>query len=310
MIYATATPSRIVTGQDKTITYTIYQDGSATDIGTVTIGIVDANGDTVVAAGTAVTDNADGTYEHAITSPSEPNVYYVTLTESGGDAVTVPVEVSGALLFAEHHARAFAAKANGTGPLASATEYTDAMIADERNAISDLLEDWTNRSWVPRYCRKTFVGSGERSLWLSDGNPITSAGEHLHRPGSNNDVRTIISCTINGTAVTASNIQFDPTTGHLWRTDGVFTAGTSTNRYNIVLEYTYGTHPETDSARRIGLLLAVDRLVPSAISDRATSFTDELGTLRFETPGRFGNVSTLPEVNHWVKTHSLKTPII
>ena len=271
--------------------------------------MVDANGDTVVASGTAVTDNADGTYAHTLSAASEPNLYYVTLTESGGDSFTIPIEVAGDVLFSELDARQFGAKANGTAPLNSATEYTDAMLLKERNQISDLLEQWTSRSWVPRYARREIPGTGAKDLWLGDGEPRASDGRALYRPGSLTDVREIISVTINGTAVTASNVKFDSTNGHLFRTDGSFTRQTQTNPYNIVVEYTYGMDPWVDGARRIGLLLAVDRLVPSAISDRATSFTDELGTLRFETPGRFGNVSTLPEVNHWVKTHTRRIPL-
>lgn len=310
MIEVTATPDRIIVGQAKAVTFTTYSAGTATDLGTITIGIVDANGDTVVSSGTAVTDNGNGTYSYTITAPADVNVYYVTLTEAGGDAFTLPIEVVGAVLFTENDARTFGAKANGTAPLATAAEYSDAMLNRARDQITDELEAWTGRSWVPRYCRRVLAGRGTEELWLADGDPRTSAGEPLHRPGSITDVRKIIAVTVGGTAITAANVHIDKTTGRLWRTDGVFSSYTSSSPYNVVVEYVYGLDPWVDAARRIGLLLAVDRLVPSAISDRATSFTDELGTLRFETPGRFGNVSTLPEVNHWVKAHSMRVPIV
>ena len=309
MIRFTVTPERIVTNQAEDVVFTAYQDGTATDIGTVTLGIVDANGDTVVSSGTATTDGSDGTYTYSLAAQTEPTLLYVTLTESGGDTFTVPLEVAGEVLFTELDARQFGAKANGTAPLNSATEYTDRMLESERNQISDLLEQWTMRSWVPRYARIELSGTGASDLWLGDGGIRASTGRGMYRPGAMTDIRSIISCTVNGTAVTASNIKFDASNGHIFRTDGSFTRATKTNPKNVIVEYTYGLDPWTDGARRIGLLLAVDRLVPSAISDRATSFTDELGTLRFETPGRFGNVSTLPEVNHWVKTHTRRIPI-
>lgn len=303
------TPTRILINQAVTLTLTAYTDGTATDQGTFTVGIVDANGDTVVSSGTAVTDNSDGTYEYTLAAQTEPNVLTVTWTESGGTVYATTVEVVGSHLFTEADARAFDAKSNGTAPLSSASEYTDAKLDAERNRVTDLLEAWTERSYIRRYCRSEFAGDGSRMLLARDGDPRTSTGEPLHRPGRHTDIVTILSATVNGTAVTASNVKVDPTNGAFYRTDGSWSTATSTNPRNIVIEYTYGLGYPVDGADQVAMMLLVDRLVPSAISDRAVSFTDELGTVRFETPGRFGNVSTIPEINAWVKAHSMKIPL-
>jgi len=302
--------TRVLTNQNSTITLTAYSDGTQTDQGTFTIGIVDANGDTVVSAGTAVTDNDDGTYEYVLSAQTEPNVLTATWTESGGQPIyTTTIEVVGSHLFNEAQVRAFDAKSNGTAPLSSASEYTDTFLAEERDRVEDLLEAWTERSWVRRYCRAEFAGNGSRLVIARDGDARTSTGEPLHRPGRHTDVVSVISASVNGTAITASNVKVDPTNGAFYRTDGSWSAATSSNPRNVVIEYTYGLGYPVDGVDQVAMMLMIDRLVPSAISDRAVSFTDELGTLRFETPGRFGNVSTIPEVNAWVKSHSVRIPL-
>lgn len=302
--------TRVLTNQASTITLTAYTDGTATDQGTFTIGIVDGNGDTVVAAGTAVTDNSDGTYEYTLAAQSDPAFLIATWTESGGSPIyTTPIEVVGNVLFNENQLRSFDEKANGTAALSSATEYTDSMLLEAHDRVADLLEAWTDRSWIPRYCRLELAGNGSRQLLARDGDARLSNGEAISRPGKNTDIIQVLGASVNGTAITASNVKVDPTNGTFYRTDGSWTAASTSRPRNVVIEYVYGQSFIVDSVDRIAMMLVLDQLVPSAISDRATTFTDELGTLRFETPGRFGNVSTIPEVNAWVKSHSVRIPL-
>jgi hypothetical protein len=300
---------RVPTGQAVTLTWTTYSGRTPTDPGTLTIGITDGDGTEVVAAGTAVTDNSNGTFSYSLASQDDPTVLVVTFTVSGVFTITRHVEVAGGFLFNEKSARSWGSKATATAALSSVSEYTDKMIREARDRVTDQLEAWTDRSWVVRYCRAEFPGNGSRRLLLSDGDARLSNGDAISRPGKNNDTISILSASIGGTAVTAGNIKADPMAGALYRTDGVWNSATSTKPRNIVVEYTYGLSYPVDQVDRIGLLLLIDQLVPSAISDRAVSFTDELGTVRFETPGRNGNVSTIPEVNAWVKAHSTSIPL-
>ena len=279
------------------LTKTWYVDGTATDVGTVTVGIVDGNGDEVVASGTSTTNNADGTYTYALADQTEPNMLTVTWTRSDANGdLSDELEVVGGRLFTEA-----AFRAHNDDLFSSEARYPDATIAAARDAVTELLEQWTGQSWIRRYVRLELRGTGAYDLGLSDGIARTSAGKHLSRPGRLRHIDTILSASVSGSSITASNVVAER--GVLWRTDGTWSTGTTSNPFNVKLEYVYGHAYTTDNVDRIAMLLTADRLRETVMSDRTTSFSDELGTYRYETPGRWGNVSAIPEVNEWVKSH-------
>lgn len=288
------------------LTKTWYVDGTATDVGDVTIGIDDGNGDEIVAAATATTNNADGTYDYSLADQPSPDELVITWTrtDTGADLVD-RVELIGGTLFTETQARTFQAKADSASaliPLNSATEYPDAIIADERKRITDDLEYWTSRGWVPRYARVELQGSGGYQLDLANGISRTSDGYQLHRPGRLNDIGYLLTVTVADTAVANSNFKISGR--HLIRTDSTWPLPVITNPFNVVVEYVYGMPYPIDGVDRIALKLLVDRLVPSAFPDRALSVDTDYGTTRFIQPGGpMDNVSRVPEVNAWVKRH-------
>ena len=286
------------------LTHTWYVDGTATDVGAVTIGVTDGNGDTTVAASTATTNNADGTYTYSLADLSTVDYLTATWTRSdtGADIVT-RIEVAGDFLFTEAQARA-----HDSSALSNTTTFTDAMIADERARITDDLEQWTGRSWVPRYCRAEFAGTGTYDLWLADGSPRLSDGTRLFRPGRTADIATVLSVTVGGTAVSTANVVVDGP--RLIRTDSTWTTPTRSNPKNVVVEWEYGLPAGVAGSDRIGMMLLRDRLVASAIPDRALSYSDELGTVRYVQPGGpMGNKTGLPEVNAWIREHDVRLPV-
>lgn len=288
------------------LTKTWYLDGVATDVGDVTIGIVDGDGDVVVAAATATTNNADGTYSYTLADQPNPDQLVVTWTDVDSTDVRIDdIEVVGGWLFSIVTARKFAAKADATDAvvsLKSATEYPNDVIADERQRITDDLEYWTGRSWVPRYCRAEFRGSGSRALDLSKGRVRTSNGFMLHRPGRLSDIAEILSVTIGSTVEDIAD--FEPDGRHLIRTDGIFASSTSTNPFNVTVEWVYGLPHTVDGVDRVALKLLVDRLVPSAFPDRMITADTQYGTVRYVQPGGpMNNVTRIPEVNDWVNRH-------
>lgn len=284
-----------------TLTKTWYVDGTATDVGTVTIGVVDANGDTVVATGTSTTNNADGTYTYSLADQTEPNLLTVTWTRSDGNGDLVDhIEVVGSRLFTEAAFRAF-----NDDQFASTSRYTDADIAAARDAVTEQLERWTGVGWAQRYARVELAGTGDNVLYLSDGWCRTSAGIPLNRPGRLQNINSLISATVGSTSQTVSTITVHGS--HLVKTS-TWTSASTNDPLNVTVEYTYGHPYQVDSVDRIAMLLAADRLRETALSSRATTWSDELGTYRFETPGRAGNVSTIPEVNEWVKAH--RSPLL
>lgn len=298
----------ILTGQATDLVLTVEEDGTANDIGTITVGVVDGNGDEVVASGTAVTDNGDGTYAYTLAAQTNPDLLTVTWTEAGGTELVTRLEVVGGLLFTEAQARSFQAKADASTavtPLKNTSEYTDQMVADERERILNDLENWTNRGWIPRYARVELTGRGGYELDLADGQCRTSDGHVLHRPGRLKDISQILSVTADDTSIATSN--FVVRGRKLRRTDNTFPIATIADPFNVVVEYVYGLPYPADGVDRIAMKLLVDRLVPSAFPDRATSVDTEFGTTRFVQPGGpMKNVSRVPEVNDWVNRHDYR----
>ncbi len=277
-----------------TLTLSWELDGTATDVGDVTIGITDGGGSAVVAALTATTNNADGTYTYSLADQSDPNPLRVTWTrtDTGADLVQ-RVEVMAAPLFTEVAARAF-----NNSKLSSTNNYTDAMISDERTRIGEMFERWTGRSWVERYCRVELPGSGSHELWLGDGYQRTSDGRPLHRPGATRDVSRLLSVTVGGVSVTLSTVTVMG--GMLWRDGAVWTQGTVSNPLNVVVEYVYGLPAASEGSDRMALLLLVDHLANTKIGDNVTSFSDEMGTMQFLTAGRGRALTNVPELNQWL----------
>ena len=288
-------------------------DGTATDVGDVTIGVVDGNGDEIVAAVTATTNNADGTYTYSLADQANPDQLKITWTRADTSADLVDrVELVGNWLFTEVQARTFHAKADATvalKPLDSPTEYPDAIIADERLRILDDLEQWTGRSWVPRYCRVELKGRGSPILPLS-GIPRTSDGFALNRSGRSTDIAQLLTLSVGGTSQTVGNYVLDPVGGNLISKAASFPSAPASNPYNVVAEYVYGMPTIVDGVDRIALKLLVDRLVPSAFPDRALSVDTDFGTTRFVQPGGpQDNKSRVPEVNQWLRDHNYRIPL-
>jgi len=295
-----------------TLTLTWYQSGTPTDVNDVTIGIVDGNGTVVVAAETETTDNDDGTYTYVLADQATPKILVATWTDtSTGDTRVERLEVVGNLLFTENQARTFAAKADATPalkPLASSTEYPDAVIADERARLTDDFENWTGRSWIPRYSRVVLKGTNSYSLWLGEGECKTSDGYALHRPGRLLDIAEILSVTVGGVTVSASNVEVDGDT--LVRTDGHWSSPTVGDPFNVVVEYVYGLPYLADGVDRMALKLLLDRLVPSAFPERALSAETDFGNTRFVQPGGpMNNRTRIPEVNEWLVAHD-RNPVL
>lgn len=279
--------TRALVGQSTTVTMTAYTDGTKTDQGTFTVSAVDANG-TSVSVG-AVTDGSDGTYTVTIPKQTAPKLITLTWTESGGTTYTTYVEVVGSLLFDEAQIRAFDA-----AMLTSATTYPDAALLDAHDRVADYLEHQTSRSWIRRYCRAELAGTGTYDLHVGDGNPVTSSGLPLHRPGRARDIINVISVTVDGTAV--NDVAAHPD-GRLVRSGDVWTRGTTTDPVNVVVEYEYGQPYPVDGVDRVAMLIARQQLVASRVPSNAQSFTDALGTYTFDE-------SRLPyEAWHWIRAH-------
>lgn len=294
------------------LTKTWYVDGTPTNVGTVTIGITDGNGDSVVAGGTATTNVGSGVYTYQLADQANPDLLKITWTRSDTSAdLADRIELIGAWLFTEAQARTFGAKADATSsliPLASSTEYTDAMLADGHERIVADFEAWTGRSWIPRYCRLELPGSWSSTLSLSRGRARTSDGFNLHRPGHLNDIAQVLSVTVSGESVSVGSVQVDPLRECLIHDTGTFAGSSTQDPFNVVVEYVYGLPYPTDGADQIALRLLVDRLVPSPYPSLALRWdlADGSSMSLVQPGGPMRNVSRVPEVNQWVNAHNYR----
>lgn len=276
--------------QDFTVTVTAYEDGTATDIGTITLGITDANGDTVVASDTAVTsDGGDGTYTYDVSAVSEPNLLLVEWTESGGTKATTYIDVQGSRLFSEAQLRAHDDEAITTA------DYSDEDVRLTHQRVIELMEAMTGRSWIRRYARVETRGTGTRIVDLNQGIHRTSTGLNLYRPGAGRDIISIIRAN-DGAAVTTTDIVIEENS-RLRRTDEAWTKTTSDDPFNVTVEYEYGLPYPVDGADRIGMMLARHMLVSTRIPDSAASYSNELANFTFSS-------SRLPyEAWKWIQDH-------
>lgn len=282
-----------------TVQFYVYSDGIATNFdSTPTHTAVDATGTSVTLG--ALTNPATGEYAIVIAGQADLKQIVVTLAGNISTAATTltnTYEVVGGFLYTEAQARKFAAKADAASaliPLASSTEYTDAILNAERDRVTEQFEEWTARSWIPRYARVKGSGSGRGTLLLAD--MIRTHGG----PGARRDIRKILSCTIDGVTITASEIEFDNETGILYYKNG-WTAPSASTLYNVVLEFEYGLDAPAKGVDRQALLLTVQRLVPSAIPYNALSTSGDYGSTRYVTEGgMMRNPTRIPEVNEWL----------
>lgn len=287
--------TQILRGQQATLTLAVYSDGTQTDQGTFTVGVVDASGNQVIPPGTAVTDNGDGTYE--VTLPAQPDVKHLTVTwtEQGGNLTFVThAEIVGGFLFTEAQARGFQ-----DDRLTSEAKFTDDEIAAERVRITDWLETETGRSWIPRYRKATLRGTGSHEISLL--NTVRSTGPSGGE-GALGDIQKII--TINGDPVADADVDIDG-----WRIYWDAATFTYSPRPNITIEYEYGLPSLRNGVDRIALLELADRLPASRRSRNTTQASDDLGTVTYWQPQNNGRPSRVPDVNAWVRAQDQRIPI-
>lgn len=265
-----------------------FVDGTLTDAAAaVTVTVTDEGGTVVINAQTA-TKESTGIYfiDLGIANTADVNKLYAVWTgtwESVSQKLRSNHEIIGFPIFTEAQARSF-----DVAQLNSASDYADEAILDERQKITELLEQWTGVSWVSRYNRVKLEGEGDRI--------ISPPSFHITK---------VLSCTVLGETVATSNFEIDSNAGFIHRKDGFFEKPTSAFPLPVVIEYEYGWDYIRNGVDRIGLKLLVDRIVASNIPDRATSFNDELGNIALVTQGGgFKNPTRIPEVNQWIDENS------
>lgn len=243
-----------------------YEDGVPADPGTVTVGIVRANGTVLVAAGTGTSGSGTNvrTYNLGTAQTALLDVLTVTWTSTNRGVLTSYVEVVGGFLF----------------PLAelladSEVTATAGEVAAARLMAEQAFEDACGVAFVPRYARETFDGTGGYDLMLR---PV---------------LRTVRAGSSDGTALTAAelaDLEYE-------RTGRLRAANRWGSGARLVLEYEHGYDFPPAEVSRAVKRLAKHYLTDWSADDRALRLDTEAGSYVMAVPGRGGSVFGIPEVD-------------
>jgi hypothetical protein len=265
---------RMMVTSKVTVTHVFKADEVPTDAaGSVTATVQRLDG-SAVASGTATHGAAgSGAYSWDVTRAVLDSLTLDFSGSVGGSTVTARdyVEVVGGFLFDLGDART---------DLGIPASVTSAKLAQKRIEVEQECERICRRAFVPRFAREVLSGNGTERLGLK-----------------NSEIRAIRSVTVNGVAVTGSDltaINYSDS-GVLTRPDGVlWPAGVK----NIVVEVEHGwDYPPEDL--RDANMLRLRSLLPrprSGIPDRATSFVNDNGaTYRLSQPTK--DATGIPDVD-------------
>lgn len=291
-----AAPRQALVNVGETLSASFYDDaGTATDAGTVTVGIVGTAGDVIVASGTATGGSGTATRTYALGAQSTLDILTVTWTSSVYGAFSHTLEVVGALLFTIREARL-----RQNGVLSNTSAYLAAAIDEGRARILDEFENICNVGFVRRYRRWVASGAGLSTLYLPH-TPIDTLRSIEYRASG----------AATWTAYTAAelaDVLVDEESGLLTReTLGVFTTGTR----NLRIGYEYGPDSPPLDIKWAALDVLVDQLSVGNLSQRIISLSSEFGTTQYSTPNEehqrwYGMVN----VDATLRRHRAPRPVV
>ena len=284
---------RIKRATPATISNTWYSAGTIADPGTVTVGIVRADGSVVVPAGTATAGSGPAARTFPLTAAHTAllDTLTATWTSSTLGTDTTEHEVVGDFLFSLADARAMK-------PLDDPTKYPTATLTAMRTAVEQALEDACGVAFVPRYELETFTVDGCAGGLVARWPRITA----------------VRSAMIDGTDITPLSDVLGVREGliYLHRSWGYgWHHGWGHQHRSIVVGYEHGHTAPPARVSRAGLLLARSWLVSGPVDDRAATFSAgaDGGTYSLVVPGRNGSVFGLPEVDAVVQQYDMRAGV-
>jgi hypothetical protein len=282
--------SILVNTGPTTLTKTWYVNGDPTDVGTVTIGIDDGDGNEIVAAGASVTDGSDGTYEYAVAVQTAPKQLVVTWTSGDQNQVDY-LEVVGGWLFTETELRSFY-----SSDLTSEATYPDAKIAEARDRITAAFEEHCGVSFVRRWRRETHAGDG--SVRLTVDRPYISS----------------VSVATVGSTDVSSSVEASPVLPYLYRTSGSWNGATQASPFNVVVSYVHGHQSVPGDIKRAALIAARHQLAKDVtgkgVPETASSWNDATGQyVSFSPNDQTERWFGIPSVDSALREFSMKIPV-
>lgn len=271
----------------------VTPEGPVPTMSNVLVDVLNPSAVEVVTDGVATEDadppeegTARWTYDYAVAEDAPTGTWTAHWTATvNGEAQTVDEEFEvlvGLAIDEGHYFTLQEGRDFRGGKLANETKFPDADIIAARAEVEEFIEKVCERAFVVRTKTVQIDGSGTSELALPDlrVNAITAV--------------TVTDSTGTETIYDATALADLRVTdyGFLRRKSlGYFTQGYG----NVEVTYTYGVETPLP-IKRAALILLVNRLIPSDISDRAQSFVNESGTLSYSSAN--GNKPTgLPEVD-------------
>jgi hypothetical protein len=276
----------------ESLSVTFYSGETATDAdGSVTIGIVDAEGSTVVASGTATTSAGSGVYTYTLAAQSDLNELTATYSGTfGGNAMefTTQHEIVGGFYSSPSEIRAMDSISG---------ESSTFPTADIVKAIAwsmDVIDDYVGASFVYRFHRDVLDGTNTSDIQLSHMFP-----------------QVIISGSIDGTALTATQISNlnKYKSGVIRLKDDSWTYANPGGQIKINYEAGVSKTPPSDiawAARTLARYHLLEQV--SRIPDRAISVQSEFGNIQLAQPG-MNKPTPIPDVNVILNRHRHRAPV-
>jgi len=275
----------------ETLSVTVYSGETATDAdGSVTIGIVDAAGATVVAAGTSATSAGSGVYTYALAAQSNLKELTATWTGTWGSSMAFDTqhEVVGGFYTVPAEVRAM------NSIEGESATFSSADVVEAITYATAIIDDYTGTSWVQRYQRDVMNGTNGQTIKVRRMFP-----------------QTLLAASVDGTALTASEISdvalFE--NGQMTRKDKTWTFTEPGNLVAIEYEHGVGSTAPPDirwAAKTLARYHLLEQV--SRIPDRAISVQSEFGQIQLAQPG-MNRPTPLPDVNVVLNRHRHRAPV-
>ena len=274
-----------------TMTESWYVNGTATDIGDVTIGIVDTYGNEIVAAETATTNVGDGTYTYVLAVQTEVKDLVITWT-GGTQSQVERIGIIGGWLFTEAGLRAYYGS-----DLASESTFPDADIQVVRDRIADEFEEICGVSFVPKYRQQTLAGNGRYQI----------KADRFY-------IQEILAAKISDVAQTASDLTTHPTLPYINHTTRLFTTPSVANPYNIVVAYRHGWQTPPADIVRAAMVLARQQLLKditgAGVPETASSWNDGTGQyVSYAANDQTQRWYGIPSVDGALRRYNVRSPV-
>jgi hypothetical protein len=290
--YSKVAPDSVLVLRDvgQSLSATFYSGETATDAdGSVTIGIVDEAGNTVVASGTSTSKTATGVYAYTLAAQSNLKKLTATWTGTWGTAMSFKTEhsVVGGSYTTPAEIRAMDSIA-GESSTFSAEDVVSAISYATR-----IIDEYCGASFIQKYQRDVLNGTDDDTIKVTQMFPTT-----------------LLSASIDGTDLTSdekNNVALFEN-GELVRKDKIWEYNQPGNK--VIIEYEYGVGTEApEEIKWCARVLARYHLLEqvSRIPDRAISVQSEFGNIQLAQPG-MNRPTPIPDVNVILNRHRHRAP--